>query len=148
MSNLLHIAVGEMVATRIRRTTMTSNRPQAGHHILRVVRKTATQAIAVPRFNDNGREVRFRLADGHIIGTSFDKVERATPQLIRKCDQVQAEQARWDAAYQSLTGLFGRHCHELKLTIEQMEHLAKAWQEVLAMAKPEPTLMPKEGGAA
>ena len=113
--------------------------PRQPTALLLVTRLTATQAIAEhfgPGPVYSREPVRLR-HDGRLIGGGggmYAWAYRATQEDIDKVIADAHEAARYRAARERLGDLIGKELHQLKLTTGQLEHLAKAWEQVKAMA--------------
>lgn len=125
--DLTNVKTGDSLAIRL-----TSRGSDLSHRLLIVDRLTDTQVICRDARGQFG-EVRFRKSDGKQIGEEYRYAELGTPELIASV-QHQAEQVqRRQLARDALSDLEGKHLHQLKLSIEQLEALAKAWREIKAM---------------
>lgn len=129
-TNLTHITVGDKLA--IENPARRVNSYEPSHIILVVDRESATQ-VACRRANGLGGEWRFRKSDGKQIGENYRYAEIATPELLAKVAEQTERQARELSARTALNDLSGKHLHQLHLTLEQTEALAKAWAEIKAM---------------
>lgn len=130
-TDLTHIKVGDKLA--LKELGSRTNCFAVDHRILVVSRLTATQACCVD-VRGFGGEWRFRLSDGKEIGEGYSHAEIATPQILAK-NEAQLDAAnRLRSAESDLSDLFDKCAHQLKLSLEQTEALAKAWLEVKAMS--------------
>ena len=104
--------------------------PKVTQRLYTVSRLTATQAIAV---GERG-ELRVHLKNLRVVGEDYTYAAIATEALQAKHAAQVAELARFRAANALVADLIGKELHQLKLTTEQLEALAKAWVEIKAMA--------------
>lgn len=130
--NLEGVKIGEHLAVKV------YNRVDYVHKVSRIIYRvtkiTPTQVVAEDTHR-HSREIRVRIKDGHIFGGgSFSYVEIATPEIIKQHNAEVAIVERYRAAVSVVDDLINQPLHRLKLTTEQLEALAKAWQEVKAMA--------------
>jgi len=107
-----------------------SHWPKVTQSLYTVSRLTATQAIAV---GEHG-ELRVHLKNLRVVGQDYTYAGIATEELQAKHAAQIAEVARYRAADALVADLIDRPMHQLKLTTEQLEALAKAWVEIKAMA--------------
>lgn len=128
--DLTNIAIGDMLA--LAESSNGCWTPRVSHRLLIVNRVTATQVCC---FNEQGGtgEWRFRKSDGKMIGQHYTYAEIASPDLIASVMAQRAVSARHEKARKALDGLEGKYLHQLKLSLEQIEALAKAWAEIKAM---------------
>lgn len=125
-TNLKHLKEGDKIARKLHRHFY-SSAPFVEYEIRTIVRTTPTQLIT-----DKNTRVRH---DGRMIGGSFFHVFcQATPEIITQTQQQLNELARYQKAVASVDDLIGLPLHRLNLSAKQLEHLAKAWVEVKAMA--------------
>lgn len=128
--DLTHIAIGDMLA--LAEPSTGSWAPSVSHRLLVVERVTATQVCCTDDRNYFG-EWRFRKSDGKLIGRNYKWAEIATPELIASIKAQRDAVERHKKAREALGDLEGKHLHQLKLNLEQIEALAKAWTEIKAM---------------
>lgn len=107
-----------------------SHWPQVSHALYTVSRVTPTQAIAV---GERG-EIRVRRSDLGVVGQSYAHAAIATDEMQAKHAAQKQELTRFRAACQQTDDLIDRPLHQLKLSTEQLEALAKAWVDIKAMA--------------
>lgn len=132
--SLEHLQVGDKLAicTGWERFSGFSRMPaetRITHEILTITRRTPTQLQT-----SSGCVVRIK--DGMLIGHTAGMRVHATPatqELLEAHEAQKRALERWHAARSALGGLIGKELHQLRLSIEQIEHLAKAWAEVQAM---------------
>lgn len=130
-TDLTNIKVGDKLAIREGNNW---DRHPVDHRILVVERLTATQVCCANALGGNG-EWRFSRSNGRQIGKDYTYAEIATPELLAK-NQAQLDASRRNReAEADLNDLFGKHAHQLKLSLEQTEALARAWNEIKAMHK-------------
>lgn len=125
--DLTHIKSGDHLAIRQKYGVS-----DATHRLLVVERTTAEQVVCRDADGEAG-EWRFLKSTGKQIGEQYRYAEIATPELVAEVRKAQATQARLRAARLSLDDLEGKHLHQLKLSVEQVEALAKAWTDIKAM---------------
>lgn len=118
-------------------STAGKKQPRVTHELFKVLKLTETQAITQSN-RQLGGDVRFRLSDLKVVGENYRYVHIATQELIDEIARQHAEVDRYNKARGALTGLIGKELHQLNLTTEQIEHLAKAWAEVKAMTPENP----------
>lgn len=107
-----------------------SHWPKVTNNLYTVSRLTATQAIAVGAHG----EIRVHLKNLRVVGEDYTYAAIASDELQARHAAQVAEVARYSAANKLVDDLIGRHLHQLKLTTEQLETLAKAWVKIKAMA--------------
>lgn len=128
--DLTSIKVGDKLAVRTKVSSW--SKFPITHHILVVDRITASQVTCVSARNGSG-QWRFRKSDGEQIGEGYFYAELATDELIAKINEQYVLSHRDSVARFALSDLEGKHLHQLHLTLEQTEALAKAWTEIKAM---------------
>ena len=128
-TDLSNIKVGDLLAVRDKSHRWNQYGPK--HKLLIVERITAAQVCC--RTESGLGEYRFRKSDGKQVGDSYNGAEVATPELIEEVRADAARMSRDMAARAQLNDLAGKELHQLKLTLEQTEALAKAWTEIKAM---------------
>lgn len=121
--NLDHIKVGDKLA--LRNKNVSWDKFAITHRILLVDRVTATQVSA--------GNVRFRKADGKVLGEDYVYTEEVTDGMIAMLAEQHSRRSRDQAARALLNDLEGKHLHQLHLTLEQTEALARAWTDIKAM---------------
>lgn len=134
MADLSSVKVGDKLALRVKGSNWESYVPT--HRILIVERVTATQVGCRNALGGSG-EWRFRKSDGKEVGEDYSYAEIATQELLDAQDALRAKRNRFTAACAQLNNLFGKERHQLKLSLEQLEALAKAWVDVQALPKSE-----------
>lgn len=132
--NLTHIQPGDLIAVPASNTNRWTRTPLIEHEIYRVIKRTATQAKAI-RINGS-MTICIRVADGKVIGQDYTRAVEVTPELVaRHCEQTDLRQ-RHLVAERALEDLE----HPLirrKLTIDQLEALAEAWEQIKDMGPKE-----------
>ena len=124
-TDLTHIKVRDILATRRHDDR---GRYPVSHRILVVEKLTATQVVCC-EITAGRSEWRFNRGTGRKIGSSssLDNAVIATPELLREHQQQREAANRGMRAEADLIDLFGKQPHQLKLSLEQTEALAKAW---------------------
>ena len=131
MSNLARIQPGDLIAASNTARNW-GYAPSISHILYRVTKRTPTQAEAVHVQNER-LTIRFRVSDGKIIGQDYYRtVVFATPEIVAQHNAEVAARNRWAKARSRLEDLEDRHS---RLTVDQMEVLADAWERVKAMGK-------------
>lgn len=105
--------------------------PTISHLIYEVKRATPTQVIA-GNMHDATREIRVRISDGRIIDNRpvCDFAIDITPEIMAQHETEVATYRRWNAAYKRLNAVEDA-ITKRKLTIEQMEAIATAYESTL-----------------
>lgn len=134
MADLSNIKVGDQLAVRSKNGW---DEFAPTHQILLVERVTLTQ-VACRHARGASTEVRFRRSDGKQIGEDYVYAEVPSQELLERLAETLRKRLRYTASIAVLHSLFGKERHQLKLSLEQMEALAAAWQNVQAMAQPQP----------
>lgn len=129
-TDLSHIKVGDKLATRFTHREYGYNPAPVAYTIWEAVRLTDTLIICS---KPGGAGLRVRRTDGKVIGTDYTVALEATPELLDLHRTQLINQDRYTSARRALSDLIGMQYHELKLSVRQLEHLAKAWAEVKAM---------------
>lgn len=136
-SDLTHINPGDKLAVKASGSSWHGHRPRITHSIFVVSRTTATQIIAEYALGTPvsvGREIRVHKKNGAISGHNYQHAEQATDEMVETIkDQIRTYH-RYVAAEDFMKDLIGREAHQLNLTLEQVEYLARAWENVKAMA--------------
>ena len=130
-TTLTHIQVGDLIAETNKERNW-GDAPPITQHLYRVTKRTPTQAEAV-NVHHKHLTIRVRVSDGKIIGTDYSTAVFATPEIIAQHNAQVAALNRWREARSRLQDLEGRYLHQLRLTVEQMEVLAEAWERVKSM---------------
>lgn len=117
------IKVGDVVAIT-KGDRWYSNVPKVRYGIHVVTKVTATQFSC-------GDFYRIRKSDGHMIGdTRHRRVEVATPELLQEHDKNVLEVEAYQKVAQRF-GVFITALHDNKLTIQQKEAIASAYESTL-----------------
>ena len=106
--------------------------PVVSHRLYRVTRRTAAQAEA--ESIDTHRTIRVRVKDGKVIGKDYTRAVVATPQIVEEHNDQVRTLKRWLDATKRLEDLDGKNIRRLGLSIEQMDALADAWDQIKGMA--------------
>lgn len=130
MTDFTHLQPGDHIAVAVSGRVWPSHTPQITHRIYRVTKRTPTQAEAVNIHGDS-HSIRVRASDGKVIGEDYVRATIATPELIEQHHQQVALRDRWYATNNRLDDL--TEVNLRKLTLEQREALADAWERVKAM---------------
>lgn len=139
MSRITHIGIGEHIRIQ-RRGGHWQIGPVITHDILQVTAQTATQVTA--KNISSAAQYKVRRSDGKVIGRDYDYAEPATAEHIAEYHNQSAASDRHRAAYFRVLRMWDKPVHQLDLNTDQLEHLAKAWDEVQAMAaKPATTTL-------
>lgn len=136
MTNLSHLNIGDHVAIPCRDSISFRHQPIISHLIYKITGRTKTQ-FKVANTNNPMQIKTIRIADGALIGertSVYVRAEPAPPEILAQHEAQKAALIRFRQAQAGLQGLIGKELHQLSLTVEQMEHLGKAWAEVKAMA--------------
>jgi hypothetical protein len=128
--DLSHLTIGQTVALRIRDSRSLPGRPRLAHRLLVITKETATTFEA----QHSGRTIKVRKKDGKVLGQDYEYIIEATPEIIDDYHATAALITRDQAAQHACADLIDRPLHQLKLSTEQLEALAKAWTEIKAMA--------------
>lgn len=129
-TSLSHIKVGDKLVTERKRQGCYNPAP-LDYVFWDVLRVTAT--LIVCKMPGGTAELRVRRQDGKVITKGGTYAVQATPDVVERHQRQHQNHARYSAAVRSLADLIGMQHHELKLSVRQLEHLAKAWAEVKAM---------------
>jgi len=142
MPDLTHIKVGDMVAFKknLANYDYVRYQPQQQYEVAQVIKVTKTQAVASYA---KDKTLRFRLSDGLVIGdNNFSWACNAMPEIIEYYEETKSRIERFSKARETLKSVVVSEFWRKKFspnkdgfTIEQVEHLAKAWREVLEMGK-------------
>lgn len=133
MNDLTRLQPGDLIAIPNRNRDWT-NKPTIRHHIYRISKRTTTQAEAT-NIHATHMSVKVRVSDGKLVGQNYVYAIEATPDLMAQHNKEVAALKRHNAARDRLSDLGGKHLHQLKLSAEQMEVLADAWERVKAMGQ-------------
>ena len=110
--------------------------PKVLFKLYKVVRKTKTQLIVFGQFLHS--EIRVRIEDGRVIGGSrYSYMSVVTPEIRAEYEEQVSAFKRYRGAEIACADLFMKDLVNLKLTVEQLEALGKAWTEIKAMVKDE-----------
>lgn len=110
--------------------------PKVLFELYKVVRKTKTQLIVCGQFLHS--EIRVRIEDGRVIGdSSYEYMSVVTPEIRAKYEEQVSAFKRYRKAEAVCAELFMKGLDNLKLTVEQLEALGKAWTEIKVMVKDE-----------
>ena len=132
MTTTQHITPGTILAVQQRdKSFLTRNWPKVSHALYTVSRVTATQAIAA----GSSGEIRVRVKDMKVIGMDYTSATVADKRIQAEHAAQMNELARFKAAHRQTEDLVNRQLlHQLKLSTDQLEALAKAWTEIKEMA--------------
>jgi hypothetical protein len=119
-----NIQVGTVLAHYVRQQT--SHWPRVTHKLYQVTRVTATQAVAA----SGSHEIRLRLRDMKIIGDDYAIAQVADDALLAEHLAQKVAYRRYVTATEATKDLIDKPAHQLKLSLRQLEALAKAWQEI------------------
>lgn len=135
MTDLSNIKPGDKLAIISHSNRyMDRGAPHVTHVIFTVERKTQTQ-IVLSRGPNSSEAARVRIKDACVIGKPYTKAVEATPEILAE-HKAQVEALRhYRMTTSVLSDLMGKQLHQLNLSIQQIEHLAKAWEEVKAMGQ-------------
>lgn len=122
--NFTNIKEGDKVALPARHAGFGYDTKRS-YEVLTVTKLTPTQFAA--------GSLRFRKADGRMVGKAYVYAVEATPEIVAQAAADQELARRHTNARARLNSLEGRFLHNLKLTIEQIEALADAWDRIQAM---------------
>lgn len=126
-TDLSNVQVGDKLALRNRRSQGEWFTPP--YRILVVERITATQVGCRDERGGSG-EWRFRKSDGKQFGENYVHAEIATNEVLAAVALHVNHYKRRTEAQNKLKDLIGKEYHQLGLSLEQIEALAKAWEEV------------------
>lgn len=100
---------------------------------LLVVERVAAQQVMCVNAKDGSGDYRFRKTDGKRIGKEYSYAVPVTQELMATIESQRSLMKRQRDVREALQDLEGKCLHQLKLTLEQAEALAKAWGEIKAM---------------
>ena len=131
-TNLEDLRVDDLVAIKNHHSFLHVGCPKVDFNLFKVTHRTPKQA-RITRVTAPGQEISIRLSDGKVLGESYTTVFCVTPEMAAEHKEQLQQLKRWRKAVNRLGNLYGSP-HIRKLTTEQMEHLADAWEKVQAMA--------------
>lgn len=111
--------------------------PKVDFTLFKVISRTAKQA-KIARVAAPDSELSIRLSDGKVLGESYARVIRATPEMVAEHKEQLQQLQRWGKALNRLRKLDYGNTNIRKLNTEQLEVLADAWEKVQAMAPSKP----------
>lgn len=111
-------------------------RPKQKYHIFCIVRKTATTLVVRNIKRQCTTDDRVRMKDGSFIGNDALRYQHAiacTQEMLNEYEETKLLVTRFNKAHIDLSNLLDKPVHKLDLSLAQMEHLAKAWDEAQKM---------------
>ena len=132
-TSLEAIRVDDLVAIKNPHSFLHGGCPKVDFNLFKVTHRTTKQA-RITRVTAPGQELSIRLSDGKVLGESYARVFCVTPEMAAEHKEQLQQLKRWRKAVNRLGKLYDSSPHIRKLSTEQMEYLADAWEKVQAMA--------------